>query len=123
MKCVERVGARLATRDTSHGILAVWSESVTAFVRPSALTSPRRPVVCVRALDALQRSTLERCRVTRDRRLASSLDLRHPTIERRDELQQFAYSAASCHRHRYAPCRSVTVRDAFQISPHFVHRQ
>jgi len=74
-------------------------------------------------LDALQGASPEGSRVASDVCLAGSLYLRNPTIECRDEFQQFPHSAASCHRHRFGLCRSATVRVTFHISPHFVHRQ
>jgi hypothetical protein len=56
------------------------------------------------------------------RSLACSLKLRHAAIERRDQLQESTDNTAGSHRHRFVG-RFATVRDAFQISPHLVHRQ
>jgi hypothetical protein len=74
-------------------------------------------------VDALQRSSFQGRRVTRDRRLADALHLRHAAIERGDQLQQFTHDSGSRHRHPYAPRRSVCDRDTFHISPHFMQRQ
>jgi len=77
-------------------------------------------------LDAPLGSSFERRRITRDRRLAGSLDLWQPPIEGLDEVMQFTHNAADCHRHRYTLREAVSVwivRDTFQISPHVVHRQ
>jgi hypothetical protein len=60
------------------------------------------------------------------RRLAGSVNVRDPAIERGNQLPQLLDELTSRgrrHRLRGAPYRSVCDRNTFHTSPHFVHRQ
>lgn len=81
------------------------------------------PLLRLEFLDAAQGARLERRRLARDRCFPGALHLRHPAIERLDQLEQLTNSSGGCHRHRWPPCRCGWDRETFHTSPHFVHRQ
>jgi len=61
--------------------------------------------------------------VVGDGRFADSFDLRDATIERGNQFEQFTNGLGRAYRHRRPLRDPVMERDAFQISPHCVHRQ
>jgi hypothetical protein len=62
-------------------------------------------------------------RVAGDAGLARLLDPRHPPVERRDQLLEIAGDVLDTYRHAVSRLGPASRLEAFQISPHALHRQ